>query len=86
MRAGGDAGISAWGKGGKGVSAVGYMLMVGRCCACGRMMTFNPYLVPSVKGEPVCRECVEAHNRARRERGLPEFQIPPGAYEAAEEG
>lgn len=70
-------------------SVLGFALGMGTCATCGRMMTFNPALVPSVRlhGEkvPVCRECIEAANPERERRGLPLIEIRPGAYEACAE-
>ncbi|MBO0729903.1 MAG: hypothetical protein J2P57_11640 [Acidimicrobiaceae bacterium] len=34
--------------------------------------------------QPLCRECVDLINRQRRQRGGPEMEILPGAYEALE--
>lgn len=42
--------------------------------------------VPDKNGErePVCRPCFEKFNRIRKERGLFELPLLPGAYEPAE--
>lgn len=39
---------------------------------------------PSGDREPVCRPCFEKFNRIRKERGLPELSLLPGAYEPEE--
>jgi hypothetical protein len=68
---------------------MGYAFVIGGCVTCGRLMTFNPLYVPSVrvKGvrEPVCRACVERANPERRRRGLPEIALHPQAYEPCDE-
>jgi hypothetical protein len=69
---------------------MGYMLAIGPCIGCGRTFSFNPERVPSssaVTGqrEPVCLDCMNRINAKRRDMGLPEFPILPGAYEAEEE-
>lgn len=72
-----------------------FMFCVGHCCACGALMTFNPVLVPSIRGryvgerflpdpsgdrEPVCRPCAEKFNRIRQAKGLSETPIHSHAY------
>lgn len=65
----------------------GYAICLGACCACGRVMQFNPVLVPSLRvdGEkrPVCRRCVEKWKSMHPDV---HFEIPEGAYEPVEEG
>lgn len=69
---------------------MGYMFAMGPCGACGKVFSYNPEKVPSFRRTPeslreaICRECVEAANPMRKERGLPEIEILPGAYEAEE--
>lgn len=67
---------------------MGYMTALGECCVCRGMVSFNPDLVPSavVNGtrEPICKSCVERANPLRKERGLAEIRILPGAYDAQE--
>jgi hypothetical protein len=67
---------------------MGYMLCYGCCVNCHQPFSFNPERVPSVRvqgvREPVCRNCIEHANRIRKERGLEEFSIMPGAYEPEE--
>jgi hypothetical protein len=69
---------------------MGYAFALSPCFACERLFTCNPARVPSVLVDgvrrPVCQDCVERANRQRDERGLPPIEVPPGAYEAAEEG
>ena len=68
---------------------MGYVLGMGQCIACKKVMGFNPLKVPSirVKGvrEPVCQRCIELANPQRKAMGLKEFTIQPGAYEPADE-
>lgn len=65
-----------------------FMFVLGQCCNCHKMFSFNADLVPSVqiKGtkEPICKDCVEWANPLRKQRNLAEIYIPPGAYEAQE--
>jgi len=65
-----------------------YMLCHGACINCKRLFAFNPDLVPSVRinghKEPICRACVEYANPVRKQKGLQEIRILPGAYEAQE--
>lgn len=78
---------------------MGFMSCMGNCCACGRLFSFNPERVPSIRGkyvdgkfvgdatgerEPVCEPCITRANEIRAERGLPEFVIPENAYGAEE--
>lgn len=68
---------------------MGYMIAMGNCAVCGNLFTFNPERVPSVRingeKEPVCRPCMERVNILKREKGLPEFEIPEDAYEPTPE-
>ena len=68
---------------------MGYVMMFGNCCACGRQISFNPNKVPSIRIEgerrPVCKACIDAANSKRKEMGLPLFEIDPEAYEPANE-
>ena len=54
---------------------------LGPCCCCHSVFSFNPDLVPSFKGDPICRDCIELINRKRAELGNPLWPIPPGAYD-----
>jgi hypothetical protein len=69
---------------------MGYAFMTAGCFTCGKLFTFNPMKVPSVRDknnvrQPVCRDCVESANKIRKTRGLPSFTILDGAYEACDE-
>lgn len=54
------------------------MFVMAQCGACQRLMTFNPYRVPSIKGQPICHACVEVWQKAHPDKP---FVIPEGAYE-----
>lgn len=64
---------------------MGYMLGIASCYVCRKTFSFNPHLVPSYQGEPICRDCMELVNAVRKERGLTPHPIPEDAYEPAEE-
>lgn len=67
---------------------MGWMFVVGNCVVCRKLISFNADRVPSVvvrgRREPVCRACVEHANPLRKEKGLREIVILPGAYDAEE--
>jgi len=68
---------------------MGYVMAMGNCIACNRVIAFNPNKVPSVrvkgKREPVCRQCIERANPQRKAQGMDEFVIHPDAYEPMSE-
>ena len=70
----------------------GYMFAMGPCIGCGRIFSFNPHKVPSIRipadgdRQPICRDCVARANPMRAKNGLPPIPVLPDAYEAAEEG
>ena len=68
---------------------MGYVFATSPCIGCGRLFSFNPVRVPSlrVKGErePVCLACVERANPRRAKNGLPPIVPLPGAYEPGDE-
>lgn len=68
---------------------MGYVFCTSSCIGCGKLMTYNPHLVPSVRvngvREPICAICVEAANPERKKRGLDPIVVMPGAYEACDE-
>jgi len=59
------------------------------CAGCGVIFTANPHLVPVavVNGhrEGICQSCVARVNPLRKEKGLPEIVVAPGAYEGVAE-
>ena len=65
------------------------MSLIGTCGQCGRSFASNPNYVPSTRlpdGQQVifCRDCVEAANPIRQQRGLQPIIIHPLAYEPEE--
>jgi hypothetical protein len=64
---------------------MGYVTGFGPCYLCTRPFHFNPRNVPSVKGEPICRSCIEAVNQKIRELGKPAFEIHTDAYDPCPE-
>ena len=69
---------------------MGYAFCVGRCCACGEAISFNPLKVPSLRidGErqPLCRNCFDLWNEIHRiNQGLDPLPIHPDAYEPCNE-
>lgn len=65
---------------------MGFAFVLGTCFSCRRVVSFNPRTVPSYKGEPICRECIEVVNAKRRALGNPEWPVAEDAYEPVEEG
>ena len=68
----------------------GYMIALGNCANCGRLLSFNPHKVPSIrvagKREPICRGCFDEWNQHHRiSQGLDPVPLDPEAYEPAEE-
>lgn len=66
-----------------------YMFVVGGCAACGRVITFNPDRVPSIRvngrREPLCPACFARWNEIHRvSKGLPPVEPDPLAWEAEE--
>lgn len=69
---------------------MGYAICTGPCICCNRIFSYNPNRVPSTramtgKREPICRDCFEAVNLARAEKGMPPFALLPDAYEPIDE-
>lgn len=66
----------------------GCYIAYGNCRLCGRVISFNPHKVPSIRWpdpegprEPLCRACATGLNAKCREEGRPEVPIHPDAYE-----
>lgn len=83
MAVGSAAALRSWAK--KGGDDLGYALAMGSCYGCHKMFTFNPVAVPSIKGEPICRDCMDMINAMRKERGNEPFPVRPDAYEPVDE-
>jgi len=69
---------------------MGYVFMIAPCGSCGKRFTFNPMKVPSFKDakgvkQPVCKPCLTAINKIRKERGLSHAPALSGAYEPCNE-
>jgi hypothetical protein len=68
---------------------MGYALCTGTCIGCGRIFSFNPMRVPSIriKGnrEPICQGCVDRINPKRIANGLEPIVPLPDAYDACDE-
>jgi hypothetical protein len=66
-----------------------YALAWSPCVQCGTLMSYHPHKVPSVRingvRQPLCETCVKRANPLRRERGLEEIPIQPGAYDPCPE-
>ena len=60
---------------------MGYAFCFGVCGICNRDFAFNPKYVPSKKGTPFCKDCMDLVNQKREEKGLEPFTIHPQAYE-----
>jgi hypothetical protein len=63
---------------------------MGRCCACGRTVSFNPLRVPSLvvngRREPLCRFCFHRWNEIHRiSKGLKPEPLAPDAYQPIDE-
>lgn len=66
----------------------GWLLVHGRCCACGLVIAFNPDRVPSLRvnghREPLCVACFHRWNELHRvAKGLEPLELHPEAYELA---
>lgn len=68
---------------------MGYAIMFGTCCNCGKQFGFNPHRVPSVRvnghRQSVCRFCIVQANQIRKQKGIPEFEIQADAYQPINE-
>lgn len=68
---------------------MGYYFATSACFGCGKLFSYNPHRVPSIRhnGErrPICRTCVEIVNPRRIANGLPPIEPFPDAYEPIDE-
>ena len=68
---------------------MGYLLVMGECIGCRRIMHFHPHRVPSIRingvRQPICQACVDRVNPKRIANGLEPIHVLPGAYDVAEE-
>jgi len=64
---------------------MGYMIATGNCLGCKNLFSFNPTYVPSLNDKPICKNCVEAANQAKKKLGMEELTIHPEAYKFQKE-
>ena len=68
---------------------MGYVYVTSACAGCGRVFSYNPVRVPSVRihgrREPVCQGCVARVNPTRIAKGLEPIVPLPDAYEPCDE-
>jgi hypothetical protein len=65
---------------------MGFIYVMGECCACHQMIGFNPHKVPSLiingRREPLCKSCANRWNELHPENARP---ILKGAFEPIDE-
>ena len=59
---------------------MGVYTFTGICLGCGKLFSFHPNKVPSINGQPVCKDCVDKANPIRIANGLPAITYAPDAY------
>lgn len=75
---------------------MGYAYATSACIGCGRLFSYNPLRVPSIKvkdgrpdpsgtREPICANCVARINPMRIANGLTPIVPAPDAYEPVDE-
>ncbi|RRR66030.1 MAG: hypothetical protein EI684_21425 [Candidatus Viridilinea halotolerans] len=76
---------------------MGYYFIFTTCIGCGQPFTCHPERVPSLRinphgqpdpagtRHPICRTCWDRRQAYRRQHGLPEELLLPGAYAPAPE-
>jgi hypothetical protein len=64
---------------------MGYVSCFGTCLRCGKLFGFHPNKVPSIRGEPVCKECVDKANPLRIAKGLKPITYSEDAYSCVDE-
>ena len=62
-----------------------YMILLGSCINCGRLICYSPSNVPSItlkgKREPLCIDCFNRWNDIHRvKKGLDPVALRPNAY------
>jgi len=62
---------------------MGTYTFTGICMGCGKLFSFHPNKVPSLKGQPICKECVDRVNPIRIAKGLPPITYAEDAYKTA---
>jgi len=64
---------------------MGYISVIAPCLCCKKIFSFHPNKVPSLNGEPVCKECVDVANPIRISKGLPPITYAPDAYTTSQD-
>jgi hypothetical protein len=70
---------------------MGYAYCTSACFGCGRLFSYNPNHVPSIRHprtgsrEPICQACVDRSNPERIKNGLEPIKPHPQAYEPCPE-
>jgi len=64
---------------------MGYIVTTGICLGCGKMFSFHPNKVPSLNGQPLCKECVDKVNPIRIEKGLDPITYAKDAYDSGQD-
>lgn len=59
---------------------MGIYTFTGPCFCCGKPFSFHPNKVPSIRGAPICKDCVDKVNKIRAEKGLSLITYEPDAY------
>jgi len=58
-----------------------YVSLLGECGNCHNLFSSNPHLVPNIKGQIICKNCIEWANTRREALGIPKFIYDSEAYE-----
>jgi hypothetical protein len=68
---------------------MGYAYCTSACVGCGRLFSYNPMRVPSIRingnREPICQSCVDRVNPQRIANGLEPIVPRSDAYEPCDE-
>lgn len=64
---------------------MGYAVVMSPCYSCGRVMSYHPHKVPSIRDgqgvrQPVCKECIDKGNPIRESKGLSPITYSEDAY------
>lgn len=59
----------------------GYAICVSACYGCERLFGYHPHKVPSIKGKPLCEDCMAQINEGLVAKGHEPIVIDPEAYE-----
>ena len=64
---------------------MGYAYAMSECWICEKKFMYNPKLVPSFEGQPVCKDCIEIVNKKRKAKGYDLWPVAEGAYDPCDE-